>query len=553
MKLYGCIYHQGTYPPQVSVRLRGGTELTPCGFSRLRGYLDMQSLFVLLRKASSLLVACLILGPAITSAQNQPPFETDELSLIEAVRYTVANETSIKIEESQVEMARGALQSATGEFDITLGTKLKSEEDDTPFSEPDALSTGHAHQHTRTYSLSQNAKKTFRFGTEIDTSIGIERSKNKFPENSSTKNNRTFSFTVTQPLLQGYGVAATGANEASQRELYEAEQYTLQQTVAQKIHETVIAYWNYRGAKGKVNTYEKSIINIEETLDNLKQLIDGGEKPASDLNHYLANLAIKKIDLLSAQQELFAAHQTLAIVMGVPHAQHIDIQATLEEFPTVDTPPLPPTSEWLKDLAFSSRCDLKALDKDLAAAKYQMNASLDDMRPELDLALNFKYSNVEKGSNEEDNTSISAVLSYEFPVYNNSAAGDAAQAMASLNKTRYAIEGLKRSISSKVNNAVDTLATYSKILQQYEEILDLNKQRVKNERIQYTLGNSNLVIVIEVENNLLTSQIDLIDSKTKVANALINLRYVTGTILDSKQETHTITRSNLTTIPGKLL
>ncbi len=538
MKLYGCIYHQGTYP---------------CGFSRVRGYLDMQSLFVLLRKASSLVAACLILGPTITSAQNQPPFGTDGLSLVEAVRYTVANETSIKIEESQVELARGALQSATGEFDITLGTELKTEEDDTPFSEPDVLSTGHAHQQTRTYSLNQNAKKTFRFGTEIDTSIGIERSENRFPEDSPVNDNGIFSFTVTQPLLQGFGVEATGAYEASQRELYEAEQYTLQQTVSQKIHETVIAYWNYRGAKSKVTTYKKTINNIEETLDKLQQLLDGGEKPASDLNHYMANLAIKKIDLLSAQQELFSAYQTLAIAMGVPYTQHIDIPASLEEFPTVDTPPLPPTSQWLTDLAFSNRCDLKALDKDLAAAKYQKNASLDDMRPELDLALNLKYSDVVKGSYEEDSTSISALLSYDFPVYNDSAAGEAAQAMASLNKIRYEIEGLKRRISSEVNNAVDTLATYSNILQQYEEILDLNRQRVKNERIQYTLGNSNLVIVIEVENNLITSQIDLIDSKTKVSNALINLRYVTGTILDSKQEIYTIIRSNLTTIPSKLL
>ncbi len=513
----------------------------------------MQSLFVPLRKASSLLAACLILGPTIISAQDQSPPGTNGLSLVEAVRFTIVNETNIKIEENQVEITRGALQSATGEFDITLGTELKTEDDDTPFSEPDVLSTGHAHQQTRTYSLSQSAKKTFRFGTEIDTRIGIERSENEFPEGSLAKDNGVFSFTVTQPLLQGLGVEATGAYEASQRELYEAEQYTLKQMVSQKILETVTAYWNYRGAKDKVKTYELSIKNIEDTIDKLQQLIDGGEKPASDLNHYLANLAIKKIDLLSARQELFAAFQTLNVAMGAPRSQHIDSPSGLEEFPTVESPPLSPASQWLKNLAFSSRYDLKAYEKDLSAAKYQMDASLDEMRPKLDLALNFKYSDVVKGSYEEDTTSISALLSYDFPVYNDSAAGEAAQARASLNQVRYEIEGLKQSISSDVNNAVDTLATYNNILQQYEEILDLNRQRVKDERIQYTLGNSNLVIVIEVENNLITSQIDLIDSRTNVANALIKLRYVTGTILDSEQETYTITRSNLITIPSKPL
>ncbi len=513
----------------------------------------MQSRFDPLRKALTLLATSLALCPIITFAQDQNPFGRDGLSLVEAVRYTIANETSIKIEESQVELARGALQSATGEFDITLGTELKTEEDDTPFSEPDVLSTDHAHQQTRTYSLSQSAKKTFRFGTAIDTSIGIERSENKFPEDSPSKDNSVFSFTVTQPLLQGLGVEATGAYEASQRELYEAEQYTLKQTVSQRILETVTAYWNYHGAKDKVNTYELSIKNIEDTIDKFQQLIDGGEKPASDLNHYLANLAIKKIDLLSARQKLFVSLQVLNVAMGVPHSQHIHSPSDLEDFPVVDSPPLPSASQWLKDLAFSSRYDLKAYEKDLAATKYQMDASLDEMRPELDLALIFKYSDVVKGSYEEDTTSISALLSYDFPVYNDSAAGEAAQARASLNKIRYEIEGLKQSISSEVNNAVDTLATYNNILQQYEEILDLNKQRVKNERIQYTLGNSNLVIVIEVENNLITSQIDLIDSRTNVANALINLRYVTGTILDSEQKTYILSRNNLTTIPSKPL
>ncbi len=506
-----------------------------------------------MRKALTLLAASLVLCPIITSAQDQSPPGANGLSLVEAVRYTIANETNIKIEENQVEITRGALQAATGEFDITLATELKTEEDDTPFSEPDVLSTSHAHQQTRTYSLSQGAQKTFRFGTEIDTSIGIERSENKFPEGSPSKDNGVFSFTVTQPLLQGLGVEATGAYEASQRELYEAEQFTLKQTVSQKILETVTAYWNYRGAKDKVKTYELSIKNIEDTIEKLQQLIDGGEKPASDLNHYLANLAIKKIDLLSARQERFAAFQALTIAMGVPHSQYIDPPLNIEDFPTVDSPPLSPASQWLTDLAFSSRYDLKASEKDLAAAKYQEDASLDSMRPELDLALNFKYSDVVKGSYEEDTTSISAQLSYDFPVYNDSAAGEAAQARASLNQIRYQIKGLKQSISSDVNNAVDTLATNNDILQQYKEILNLNRQRVKNEKIQYTLGNSNLVIVIEVENNLITSQIDLIDSRVNVANALVNLRYITGTILNSKQETYIINRNNLITIPSKPL
>ncbi|MDD3815590.1 MAG: TolC family protein [Desulfocapsaceae bacterium] len=191
-----------------------------------------------------------LLLSTLAAAEDSLPFQ-GKLSLLEAVRHTIAHESNIKIEESQVEITLGALQIATGQFDLTLGAKLKGEEEDTPFSVLDAIALGNAHQQTRTYSLTPNISKTFRYGTSIDTSIGVARSSNKYPIGTPDTDNGVISFSLTQPLLKGRGLDATGANEASQREIYGAEQYTLRQTVSQKIYTTVTAYWNYRGGQEK--------------------------------------------------------------------------------------------------------------------------------------------------------------------------------------------------------------------------------------------------------------------------------------------------------------
>ncbi len=498
-----------------------------------------------------LLTVWILFFPGLSAAGESLPFK-GKFTLLEAVRHTIAHETNIKIEENQVQISLGALQIATGQFDLTLGTELKSEEDDTPFSELDAIAIGHAHQQTRTYSLNQSLSKSFRYGTSIDSSIGIERTDNRYPANTADTDNGVISFSLTQPLLKGRGLDATGANEASKREAYQAEQYTLRQTVSQKIYGTVTAYWNYRGAQDKLTVLEASKKNIEKSIQELKALIEGGEKPASDLNNYLATLAIRDINLLSARQNLSSLAQTLAVSMGIPYTQKVDIPSATEEYPNPDTSSLSLPPQWLTDMALANRSDLGATEKNLAAAKYLLNAAQNGMLPQLDLSLQVKYSDVVKGDYDQSATSASAWLNYDIPVGNNVAAGQMITARSGYNQILYQIEGLKRTICSQVNNSVDALITYCHIRKQYEAALDIDKQRVKDERIQYTLGTSNLINVISVEDNLTTDQINLISSRTNVANALIGLRYVTGTILAPDQTEYRLNRNFLTTIPENI-
>jgi len=492
-----------------------------------------------------------LIFPGLSGAEETLPF-TGKLTLLEAVRHTVAHETTIKIEENQVNISLGALQIASGQFDLTLGTELKSEEDDEPFSELDAIAIGHAHQQTRTYSLSQSVSKAFRYGTSLETSIGVERSDNRYPADTANTDNGVIAFSLTQPLFKGRGLDATGADEASRQEAYLAEQYTLRQTVSQQIYETVTAYWNYRGAQEKMIVLEASKINIEKSIEELKELIDGGEKPASDLNHYLATLATREVDLLSARQELFSSAQILAVAMGIPYTQNEEFPSASEDYPTPDISDLSPPPQWLTDVALTSRSDLRAAEKNLAAAKYLLGAAQNGMLPQLDLSLEIKHSDVVKGDLDQNATSASAWLNYEIPVGNNVASGQMITARSEYNQIRYQIEGLKRSIWSQVKKSVDALTTSCHIRKQYETSLNLDKQRVKEEKIQYTLGTSNLVIVIAVEDSLTDTQINLIDSRVNVANALIRLRYATGTILPPEQTEYQLSRNFLTTVPQNL-
>ncbi|MBW1616966.1 MAG: hypothetical protein JRJ49_10675 [Deltaproteobacteria bacterium] len=49
------------------------------------------------------------------------------ISLIQAVSLTIKNQPNIKIQEQEVEIKKGALQSATGEFDTTVGAFIGAE------------------------------------------------------------------------------------------------------------------------------------------------------------------------------------------------------------------------------------------------------------------------------------------------------------------------------------------------------------------------------------------------------------------------------------------
>ncbi len=511
----------------------------------------MQRLFLKFSFTFSLVATFMLTTPLHSPAVEQTLLNGN-LSLLKAVNYTIAHETNIKMEESQVTVSLGTLQIASGQFDTSLNTQLKSIEDDAPFSETDAMIIGHAHQLTQTYSLSQSATKTFRYGTSIDSSIGIQRTDNQYPEGTPDTDNGTISFSLTQPLLRGKGTDVTGATEASKKELYQAELYTLRQTVSSKIYNTVTAYWNYQGAQEIVQLYKKTIQTINESILKLQDLIDGGEQPASDMNNYLATLATRKIDLLSAQQQLLIATETLAVAMGIPYTQEIPIPAASKKYPVSDISSLQQQSQRLTELALINRCDLASMEHNLTAAKYLLDASRSGMLAQLDFSFNLKYSNVLKGDEKQDDTSVSAWLDYEIPVGNNTATGQMITARAAFKQIQYQIEGLKRSICSQVSDSVNALSTYSYIKKQYESTVSLNEQRVKDETTQYSLGTSDLLNVISVEDNLTTTQVNLVGSKVNMANALIQLRYVTGTILAPDQTTYHINTNNLTTVPENL-
>jgi outer membrane protein TolC len=86
-------------------------------------------------------------------------------------------------------------------------------------------------------------------------------------------------------------------------------------------------------------------------------------------------------------------------------------------------------------------------------------------------------------------------------------------------------------------------------LEQVRLQVRLQTQVFANERKKYRLGLGTALDVLTAEGLLTSAQLDEISARRLLAQALVNYRFETGTLLDAGGDAQSLTLQSLTTLP----
>lgn len=469
------------------------------------------------------------------------------LDLAEVIKITLENQPEIKLYQKNVEIQKGALQEESGKFDLVLTATVGLTHN--TYSPSTSIWAEGIEGDEALYGI--NFEKLYRSGITI--SPGIELSRTDFmgyPDDP--KKNIKIDFLVKVPLLKGRGREATCANEMVAEKNLEISMLEKQHNISQTVFQAISTYWDYLAFNKKLDQLKNSEERAKRLVKETEIMIQAGKLSPSEMEPIMANLSDKIAFRISGSQDFLVAKQSLGLVMGLQLNESISLSDPGDHFPIPNTHLINKLEnkfgKFLK-LSFEKRADYLASKVKQDIGKILVNAAENNLRRQVDLNMGVGYSGITKDDifyhyltpwgEDESGTRVTLSVDYKFPVANSSARGILVQRHSAYDQYTIETENLARKISSGIFVSITALQRSTSELKQAQKAVASYQRAVNNEQKKFKLGINTLNDVISMEDRLTDSLLNEISAQLKYANALLQLRFETGCLLNFKKNSDT--------------
>jgi outer membrane protein len=508
------------------------------------------ALFILL--ASSL--------PALSQSHEIKSSEKG-ITLLEAVRNTLKNQPAIQIQQQQVDFNEGVLQEAGGQFDWNFNAGVSRTETTTPLTERQTAVQGSDASRLSTTKYSAGFDKQFRSGITIGPGLEVNHNNDhsSFTDPNSYSN---VNFRIVLPLLKGKGVEATGAQEKAASIDLESARLDHKASVSRSILGTTQAYWNLCAARERLDIYKDAEAQARDMLGIYRKMVEADVKPLADLDQLRANLSDKVSQRTIGENDLIAAVQNLWMTMGIPY-NHRDALYPLDLLPEA----VVPDDEWRTlisieyyiDLSRKNRPDFLSLKKKAESAAVLLKAAELKQRAKLDVVLSTGYAGLWESSETLQSLrsldtnvrgpNASAGIEYRFPVENNSAKGFLRQRQAVYNQAVLQVADLDRLLISLMTAVVPQLRYFMLAWKESLIAVESYKNAVRNEDKKMRMGMSTVIDLIQTQDRLRNARLTVLSNRSLFAQAVAQVRFLTGTIISEEGDLENIDPEQLITLP----
>lgn len=487
------------------------------------------------------LVAC---GGSVLGAQERdsvPDVEATPaaVSLEYVLNTTLEHSFPLERKALRQRARQGELQATAGTFDSRFTTSISRARDvraGVPSSElhPPALK-----QNTTAYRVA--LEKTFRSGITVAPQVQVSHLAVNAVTPYSTASVR---FDLAVPLLRNRGGSLIRSSQTTVARLLEADKQAYRHARSLAVFGAITAYWRYVASLARLEVQRASAERALNLVRETEVLVGAGERPSADLNHVRGNLAVKRGAVLTAEQALVVSRADLGLVMGLPREQVLQLGRPVETLPRPARVSLPePLRQSLVTLALDNRADLAAAGDLTAASAVVAEAARQETRRGLDLFLSTGYTGIGQGPGYDPlysslvsnvrGVNMSAGFQWEARLSNDRALGNLLQRSAQHEEAWMAEQDLARQVAVDVEVGLEGVQRNSRSVMEVTEAVRLSRTTVENERVKHRLGSATLFDVILAEDNLTSALLAEVAAQLKYAIALADLRYQTGTLLQS--------------------
>jgi outer membrane protein TolC len=373
--------------------------------------------------------------------------------------------------------------------------------------------------------------------TKLGTSLSLGMSNNISSFDSYAP---VLNFTVTQPLLRGFGQTVNEVSLLNAQDQEFLSKINLQQSVVDKITGVISAYRALILSGNNLKNQQLQLKEAKETYENNKKKIKAGqlERTANVQQSY----QIESLSLMVEQgaNNFKIARQDLLQAIGLDPETNILVPSDVE-LKNMQIPDLQSSI----DLALTNNTQYLAQKMALQAQKRAYEVAKNNQLWQLDATgqiLSGVATDVDdKGGGgiggifNGQNIRKSANIRLTIPIHDINRRSELINAKVALEKERINLLTLERALITKITNTINTTESQGKRYRLAKKQVSLAERSYALEKKKQEAGISSALDVNNTQNQLIQAQAGLISAKIDYLNQISELQRLLGTTLKEWQ------------------
>jgi len=468
------------------------------------------------------------------------------LSLDDAIRLALSNNTDIHLDRSQIEFAENNLGRVHAPFDPSLTSSFADQRAKSPTS---TQLQGASILNTLNQTTQIGYSQTFLTGTNFQTSFNA----NKFSTNSSFNFLNPYlatalEFTVTQPLLRNRGLFPNRAPILiAQRNLKQARA-TFQAEVSSVILQAAGNYWNVVLARENLAVQRKSLDGAQKSYDRDKKALSLGALPPLDIYRSESQVASRRVGVIQAEYSLKQAEDQFRRSIGAdldPAIRAFDLALTDQPDPVGELPNMDIATALSRALA--NRPEFEATRQQIASDELAIRLAHNNLKPDLEVSGFYAGNGLAGNSTTAGTTGLGnslsqvfhftypaygATLSLTLPVRNHAAQANLADALVGRRRDQYQERQTNQSITLEVTSAVHALEEAKLTMEAARVAVNLARESLHADERKYELGAEPVFFVLDAQTQLAQAELNAIQAQVNFQVAVAQLDHATGDLLE---------------------
>ena len=313
---------------------------------------------------------------------------------------------------------------------------------------------------------------------------------------------------LSYPIYSG-GSVRNSINAAKTR--VEAGRATLRAVEGDVFTEAVAAYMDVIRDRSIVELNANNVRVLTTNLEATTDRFQIGDLTRTDVAQSEARLQLGRSRLAEAQGRLIGSEAEYRRVIGKPPS---------ELAPPPPLPPFPATPEEAVRIALANNPDLIAITREARAAGFDVDVAKAGRLPTLAAGVSGTYFNALGGGDENPITGVegdatgtqtSAGLNARIPIFQGGAtAGRINRARAFEGQTLERVIGTERAVISQTRSAFATYEAAQRAIQSQTVAVRANELALEGARAERSVGTRTVLDVLNAEQELLNSQVELV-------------------------------------------
>ncbi len=496
-------------------------------------------------------------APAVEGLRDYVREGKLRLSLADAIRLTLANNTEVRINQLQYEGARFAIGRAYQNVDPVFTASFSSTRSTQPTTDQLAGAATLSN-------LGQNTNLSFSQGFFTGTRYSINFSGGKSTTNSIFANfnpsiTSNLSFNISQPLLRNFGLGPNRAPLVIARRNVQQSRATFEAQIMDSVSQATNRYWDVVQARESLKVVQKSLELAETTYKLDKRKLELGALPPLDIFRSESQVATRRVQVIQAEYSLKRLEDELRRSIGADLDQNVsglDLDLMEAAEPVGDL--LTMDAAAAIGQALRRRPELEALRLQLANDQTSIHLAHNSLKPDLNFTT--FYTSNGRGGNAIDTSVTPPVVtsrgglgdafdqigSWDFPTYgftlrltlpvkNRVADADLGSALVAQKRSLFTQRQREQAITLEARNAVHQLEEAKLSMGASRIALDLARKNLEAEQRKYELGATTIFFVLDAQNQLAGAEQDFLRSQIGYQRAVTALGRATGGLLDQHQ------------------